>query len=69
MLEKYYKQLHILDAGVHSLRHTFATHQVIKGTNLDVVREMLGQKDLSTTSIYVHAARVLMNKQLQDNAL
>ena len=69
LVDKYLKQLGIANASVHTLRHTFGTHQVIKGTNLDVVREMMGHKDLTTTSIYVQAARVLMNKQLQENAL
>jgi site-specific recombinase XerD len=69
LIDKYLKQLGIANASVHTLRHTFGTHQVIKGTNLDVVREMMGHKDLTTTSIYVQAARVLMNKQLQENAL
>jgi site-specific recombinase XerD len=56
-------------ASVHSLRHTFATHMVRKGTNLRVVQEALGHSSLQTTSRYVSLARELMDEQLEANAL
>jgi integrase/recombinase XerD len=54
---------------VHTLRHTFATHMVKKGTKLDIVRQALGHESLNTTSIYVDLAREVMDKELQANAL
>ncbi len=54
---------------VHTLRHTFATHMVKRGTKLDVVRQALGHESLETTSIYVELAREQMDKELQENAL
>lgn len=59
----------ITGANVHTLRHTFATHTVRKGTNLRVVQEALGHSSLQTTSRYVSLARELMDQQLEANAL
>jgi integrase/recombinase XerC len=59
----------ITGATVHTLRHTFATHMVRKGTNLRVVQEALGHSSLQTTSRYVALARELMDQQLEANAL
>jgi len=54
---------------VHTLRHTFATHMVKKGTKLDVVRQALGHESLQTTSICVDLARDVMDKERRANAL
>ncbi len=56
-------------ASAHTLRRTFATQMVRKGTNLRAVQEALGHTPLQTTSVYVSLARELMDEQLEANAL
>lgn len=69
LVEKYLTEAGIPNASVHTLRHTFATHTIKKGTKLEVVRQALGHESLETTSVYVHLAREMMDKELQENAL
>lgn len=47
--------------GCHTMRHSYATHLLEHGTNIRVVQELMGHKDVKTTEIYTH----VMEKDLE----
>jgi integrase/recombinase XerD len=38
----------------HTLRHSFATHMLDNGSNIHVIKTLLGHSQLSTTMVYLH---------------
>jgi site-specific recombinase XerD len=54
-IHKYYKEAGIKKkASVHTLRHTFAIHQIHNGMKINRLKEVLGHRKMETTYKYVH---------------
>lgn len=47
--------------GIHSLRHSFATHMMEHGVSLPIIQQLLGHKSLRTTSVYLHVQKYTLD--------
>lgn len=47
---------------VHTLRHSFATHLVDNGADLQIIQEMMGHSHLSQTTQYLHLSTKRINQ-------
>ena len=46
----------------HTLRHTFATHMLDSGADIEIVKELLGHESLSTTQIYTNVSNDILRE-------
>jgi integrase/recombinase XerC len=44
----------IENKGPHLLRHTFATHLMSNGADIQAVKALLGHSSLAATQVYMH---------------
>jgi integrase/recombinase XerD len=57
------------EVGVHSLRHSYATHLHESGLDIRYIQELLGHKSTRTTEIYTHVSRrnlVVIRSPIED---
>lgn len=51
----------------HILRHTFATHLLNQGANLNSVKELLGHSSLASTQVYTHNSLEQLKKVFNES--
>ena len=59
------KRAGILDFRPHDLRHTFASHYLIRGGSLRALQKILGHKDLKMTRRYAHLSKEFAEEEIK----
>lgn len=52
------------EAGLHTLRHSIATHLLANGMSLEKIKDFLGHSSLESTQIYTHLVNEKDNEQV-----
>jgi len=65
MFLRIYEKARLPRAGTHIVRHTFASHGVMKDMEMKAVQEILGHSSLDVTNIYTHVNQPYLVKQIR----
>jgi integrase/recombinase XerC len=62
LTKKYFDNANVDKKSPHVLRHTFATHMLNNGAELNAVKELLGHTSLAATQVYTHNSMEKLKK-------
>lgn len=54
---KRYSKIAGIDAKLHDLRHTYASHLALRGESLNTIQELLGHSNIQATLVYTHLTK------------
>ena len=61
-IKKYARKANIKKSVTpHMLRHSYATHQLENGIDINYVQELLGHNSIKTTELYTHVIKISKN--------
>lgn len=62
LTKNFFKNTNVDKKSPHVLRHTFATHMLNNGAELNAVKELLGHTSLAATQVYTHNSMEKLKK-------
>lgn len=64
-VKKYLSQTNVEKRSPHVLRHTYATHLLNKGAEINAVKDLLGHSSLAATQVYTHNTMEKLKKAFE----